>query len=429
MPYNSEKILKNYINKILEIQQRENEKSLTNAELKQIAFEMGLDENDWQNLQTDIKNSIIKANHYFEHRNYQDAIQELEKVLVLNPYNADTIYNLAFAYYELWRRKLNPAYKRKAENYAARCIDIMPQYEQAIELISELRNANTFRVFLQRYKFYLIIAAVIIFYAVTNINHTPETQPEGKTAPAKKTEQVTETQNPSATINANDKDVALPVHLIKNEQARHFTVNTEGLFVEPRTEYLKFALKGSFIGDTPAKYQAIKAKVEYVDDQNRIVAADLRRFSGSSVSNLIPFRFSRSQKFIELPVIVKANIEIQLIEERHGYKQPEQVFKMKPEWGITKPDDIELEISKLVRAGNASSRKGEIFVENLSHSKINLQIEYQWKNTNGKLVKSESDHLNNLKPNEIRYSKKTIWLRKQTRLKPFEILIVNIERH
>ncbi len=434
MSYNSEKILKNYINKILDIQQREEEKNLTNAELKQIAFEMGLDEDDWQNLQSEIKNSIIKANHYIEHRNYKDAIQELEQVLVLNPYNADTIYNLAFANYELWKRKINPKYKRKAERYAKRCIDIMPQYEQAIELISELRNANTFRIFLQRYKFYLIIAGVILFYVITNLNDKTDTQTEQKQTPERKTEQTTENkkqpekQKQPENVKANDKDVALPVHLLKNEQARHFKLNTNGLFVDPRKDYLNFKLKGSFVGDKAGKYRAVKAKIAFVDAQNRIVAADLRRFSCSPVSNIIPFRFSKSQKFDKLPVITKANIDIQLIEKRPNYREPEKIFAIAPEWGITKPEDIELKISKLVYSENTSPLKGEIFVENLSQSKINLQIEYQWKDTNGKLVKSESEHLNNLKPYEIRYNKKTLWIREQTDLQPFDILIVNIEK-
>ncbi|MCS6822522.1 MAG: tetratricopeptide repeat protein [Microscillaceae bacterium] len=132
--------LKAFIQKLLELQQKE--KPLSLEEMKAIAHSIGLSEADWQNVMQAFEGYLLRAKGYLKYGNWQDAIEELEQALALNPSHKEVLTCLVQAYYQKWIASRSPKDKEKALQYAERCIQIHPTFTPAYKIRSELKGLS-----------------------------------------------------------------------------------------------------------------------------------------------------------------------------------------------------------------------------------------------------------------------------------------------
>ena len=139
---NSDEMLQAYINKMLQLQNDYRDKPFTNEELKQVALDMGMSEEDWLESQKAFNGYLKSGQGHLNYRNWKDAVQELEQAAALNPNSHEAAYGLASAYSGLWLETQNDKYKVQAEKYAQWALQAKPGHPPTLAILSQLREGE-----------------------------------------------------------------------------------------------------------------------------------------------------------------------------------------------------------------------------------------------------------------------------------------------
>lgn len=136
-----QKMLEAYLEKMMTLQMMPREKPLTEAEMKTLAFEMGMTEADWQESRKLFSDALQRGLGSLALKNWDAAIKDLEQAYGLNPSSVDAAYGLAQAYTGLFLETQRPSDKEKAEEYANRALLVNPKHQASLALLSDLRQS------------------------------------------------------------------------------------------------------------------------------------------------------------------------------------------------------------------------------------------------------------------------------------------------
>ena len=89
--------LRAYIEKVLELLHRSEDKSPTSLELDAVARELGLSPGDRARLESTAADALARGQGFLEHGRPQDAVAELETAAALRPDHVETLHTLASA--------------------------------------------------------------------------------------------------------------------------------------------------------------------------------------------------------------------------------------------------------------------------------------------------------------------------------------------
>lgn len=138
---NTDDFLKRYIEKILQ-QQNQDEKPLSDTERKEIAFDLGMTEQEWQEAQNEFKMNLKKGKQFFEHRNLEDAYATYEQAYIFNPYSAEVNYLLAQWHEHKWQNEQREEDFQKAHKYLETLFRIDPAHAGGISLKTAFRKTE-----------------------------------------------------------------------------------------------------------------------------------------------------------------------------------------------------------------------------------------------------------------------------------------------
>ncbi len=136
----SDDALDRYVKKLTELQYQRQETLYTDEELKQIALDSGLTEQDWQEAQTRAETQKQRGKNHVVHANWQDAVEELEAACALKPNDAEAHTLAAEAYINRGGVQQNTDDFRQAEYHLDQALLIDSKYEQAFKLKKELNS-------------------------------------------------------------------------------------------------------------------------------------------------------------------------------------------------------------------------------------------------------------------------------------------------
>lgn len=137
---NQEEILANYIEKILNV----HDDKLDEAYLKDVAFELGLDEAAYQELQLVYVSHMERGEAFLKQGFWDEAIAEFRQGLALNPLKPAGLFSQARAYEEKWNDTGRKAFAKEALFYARRTLVYDPKHTQAIAAIGRLQESKGF---------------------------------------------------------------------------------------------------------------------------------------------------------------------------------------------------------------------------------------------------------------------------------------------
>ncbi|OJJ22546.1 hypothetical protein BKI52_07645 [marine bacterium AO1-C] len=134
----SNKIIEEYISKLFEVQRARENQPLTEQELKEIALDAGMSEEDWQAAQEVYLDHIERAEGFLKYKNWSDAIQEYKQALRIKPNDTQALASIAYAYKMRWQEKSQNEDRDHALVFARQCLQASPQNSQALIIVSEL---------------------------------------------------------------------------------------------------------------------------------------------------------------------------------------------------------------------------------------------------------------------------------------------------
>ncbi len=410
--------LEKFIGRILEIQNQEKSPILKTKDLKNIVLEMGMTETDWQLISETFNGHAIRGRGFLEYKNWEDAIKEFEQAHTLNPYNTDILYGLAVAHKNLWLQNNMSKHKLEAIKYATACIQIAPEYKDAIALISELKlpitqqrppyqnkyekaaqiqtvspkssskNRITILVVVSFGLFLFFYGIIYFLFQSNRPEYTPEVLPENQYGTHTQPE-IPEPQEP----------VAVPMILFENEHSQGLTLITESLKLEDYTTSYAingkgfFELKGIEVSD-------LKIKYDILNPEDKVIMTDIISLVSDTETPLrngdrVPFYFTKYVKDSKLPPIKAVRFSVNFINKQVGNFTYEPSKTKEFIWAIEKPSNFDIAIRE--RTNSISSSYGDSFfhrlvleIENAGNLDINLlQFQIQWFNKQNKVTQTE----------------------------------------
>lgn len=166
--------------KLTELQYARQETLYSDEELKQIAFDSGFTEAEWQEARKRAEKQKQRGKYHIVHANWQDAVEELEAACALTPNDAEAHTMAAEAYINRGGTQQNTEDFRQAEYHLNQALLIDSKYENAFKLKRELNtrrkilttqtHKSTRNRKLIRWMILGGIALVVIFWYFTSYN-------------------------------------------------------------------------------------------------------------------------------------------------------------------------------------------------------------------------------------------------------------------
>lgn len=164
-----EKALAKYVEKMYKIQMSEDESILSPAELKTVALDMGISEEEWEESQQVFKDHLKTGQQLVKQRNWDDAVVSLDHATSLNPYHIDAIYAHAQALVGRYNETGDANDEAKARELINRALKVEPGHPPSVSLLTMLSSGKKSvesekkQTKLTKYIAGGVIAAILVF--------------------------------------------------------------------------------------------------------------------------------------------------------------------------------------------------------------------------------------------------------------------------
>ncbi len=421
---------KEFVKKLLAIQQEKQNKPLSKDEQQEIAAQIGLSDADWQTVQDTYKAHLLRGRGFLSHQNYDDAIEELEQANVLDYNSIETTTTLAQAHFERFNEFQNIKDKEDAIWYSEICLTQNPSHTPSLKMISELKRKERRRqnniVARRKTSFeknlHIVIPMIIIFGVLTFmfLSNSPSSKYEEFTTPEilitekVNTNQQTEKSNLDY-FDANEYEIPVEV---TDPKLKNLEWQTESSLLTKYSNSYKVEIVGNFLVKN-ALINELKIKLELFDEKGELVRTDYEEVVSDSdltlrKGDLISFQVMKYEK-TTAPNIAKIVLSSSIIDQNELNK--DLVYIASPKipliWTQKKPQNADIEVRE--RQSNFSDGIiGEAFhiitleIENTGNTSISLlKFQFNWFDSSKEVLGTEfrygvSGSTSTLKPNQTR---------------------------
>ncbi|NJL13186.1 MAG: tetratricopeptide repeat protein [Microscillaceae bacterium] len=412
--------LKAYFDKVLDIQQQQENQPLSEAELKSIALNLGITEADWQAIQKAFEDYRTRALGYLQHQNWQDAIPELEQALTLRPADVSALFGMAQAWYFKWQISQQQNDARMAEQYAKKSLQIQPNHPNALRLVSQLKNPHQKaqnnrdpHFFPQKnpttssQKPNKLVPMLLVLLLVTGVAGFLLIQVRNPASTSKfdKTEPETSAEAPlsSASSSIDEGENAIPVLVQAGELHNKVRFEVESAILKPYDKSYTFELKADLIPDG-IEIDKLNARIELIDAAGKVIASKNEEFIKDYMpiirnGDIHPVYFSIFKQNTTVPVLREASIRFTLSAHENAPARYEASPEIPHTWAFEKPANFDLKIRERIssyeniRYAQGKTRH-ELVLEientgNTSFKGLNLLV--TWRDAQGKILAEKED--------------------------------------
>ncbi len=136
----SENMIEAYIQTLLRIQEEQKERPLDEQEMKRIAYDLGMDEEDIHLIHKKMSDYVARGKGYSRYEDWESAIEEFRHALSLSPNHLDALFGIANAYKHRWLSKGDKEDFNQAKLYAKKALQVNPHHDASFRLASELNK-------------------------------------------------------------------------------------------------------------------------------------------------------------------------------------------------------------------------------------------------------------------------------------------------
>ncbi len=441
---NQEEQQKEFVKKLLALQQKRQDKPLSKSEQQEIAFQIGLSDSDWQAVQETYKAHLLRGRGFLSHQNYDDAISELEQANVLDYNSIETTAVLAQTHFERFNEYSDEKDKEAAISYSNICLNHNPSHTPSLKIISELKRKDKKQTIAiskekQTLNKWIIVGVpllfifVIISYVYLNSadsyvspSHLSVTETEiaemieMNTEMDKQMEQAEDIMASFAIdkkIDFSANEYEIPVE-VDDKKLENLEWQTESSLLTKFDESYKIEVKGDFLIKN-AEINELKIKLEFFDDKGQLIKNTYQKAVEESdlvlrKGDLIPFQVMEYEE-ITAPNIAKIVLSSAFIAQKELPKviNYEISPKIPVSWEQKRPQNINVQLrERQSRFSNGIIGGGyhhiTLEIENTGNTPIShLKFRFRWFNAAKKLVGKEvrygvSKSTSKLKRNQIR---------------------------
>lgn len=173
-----DKKLNKHIDKMLEIQRKQDDKALTLEELKEIDMSLGISEKEWEAMMQKAEKSAELAQSHFNYGNFREAYSTAETAVSINPYQTKAHIVMAESALKIYLTEDDDDFREAAEQHAREVLKQSPNNRQAIQLLAKLNKLKTSSVAKRKKYLHYGIAFVSVAVIITAIVIWQSSKPE-----------------------------------------------------------------------------------------------------------------------------------------------------------------------------------------------------------------------------------------------------------
>lgn len=420
MSKSNEENLRAFYEKLLEIKNKEAQKSLSQQELKEIAMELGFSEDEWHLVEEKVEGHLKNGQSFLTYQNWDDAIAQFEQALQLSPNNPAATYGLAIAYHSLYLQNRRSKDKDKAVEYARIRLVNEPGHEPSIKIISELQKGGQLRGLASssavakpavatnanKGKTSLVTGALVAAFIAGLIGYFSMARSSKDSYIEKDyTPSVTENSSSSPRDPSPTQSLApsrrnytnVPVKFVESSWGQDFKlVQIEKSEVRSSSRRFSYKLAGSLqiTGERPI--EELKLKAEFITNGGRVGIAEyisvVRKYQPNAIKgDYAPFYLSKYNKKYKGDSFKEVRLSVHTL--KHATNKRYTSRPVPVVWAYDRPRDINIEVierAQKVRGYRTStSHQVELsFVNKGKQALQKLKVEAQWLNQQGEIVHS-----------------------------------------
>jgi len=441
-----DQILQNYVTQLLKIQQERTEGLLRKDDLKNIAENLGLSDQDWVYIQNTFEASLARGKSYIQYKSWDNAVKELQLAVKINPIHAEALYYLALAYWQRGRKFGRKQDLQLSEQHARRCVQIDYQHEAALKLISHLekqappKTSKRSMVLISILVLTVVATSIYVIWDMSRDKRAVNTITLPENTPPPKTTK----QPPIIVKTPEDRNIFdLPIQLTnKNDNATGLSLDMESSLYRRGDYELFYQLRGS-LKSKIFEITQLTLRIKLIDKNGEVkFEEDFEVLNADKdvpvrPNDFIPFSKTFTQKTFP-PHFKEAFISVVKIDKT----SPEAKYDPSPlvpvQWEQSPPVDINVEVRQreetIIPTSQKFSHDMILEVKNTGLEPIkSLKVDVRWFNEKDKLVFDEeltlvSSNDAMLKPQQVRIIKGSFIVNlKKASYKDFDLTIVEIK--
>lgn len=383
--------LEKFIQTVLEIKSSKRSVIHDSQDLKDIAFEMGFTESDWEEYQEEFHKYLNAGRAYLEHNNPHDAAEHIEKAVVLNPYNLEANALLAETYKAQFERTRRKTYKEKAIAQAKKCLQIDSSHSESYQLISEMKAAKGSAS--QKMVIFGIILLIISGMAAYFLMPSREA---GTSDPFSETEQ-------NGINMAEDKSPEIAVQFIQPTNINGLKFDTDLSELNNYDNSFSYKLT-AYMHLEGIEISSLKLRIDGIDSRNQIIFSDLIEPVRDDQAtyrpgDLIPVYFLEYAEGQTRPDLQKINVSVVKAQSDPATESYEPSPEIPLEWAYNRPPNINFRFRERHRSINDSFKEScyyrlSLEAENIGNTAVEtLKIEIQWFDFSDNLIESKTAYI------------------------------------
>ena len=340
-----EQLVKTYIGRILSLQQQKKDQ-LQQAELKDVARELGLSESEIAEVEKEASDHFERGQGFVRYARWDDAITELKEALSFSPLRVDVLHELASAYQSRYKEKQQKADREEARRLAKQTLELNPKHEPSFALLNALdqkpaassTSSLGSALFLGLAIVPIIAGLGYVFSSVSSSTSDYQASPsglEGSSTP--RTPSVYVPPKPA------NEDVELPVEFEAGEKGPGLVFHNRGTILNNYIDSSFLKLLGEFENTGKFEYSLIKLQMQLIDAQGVVVEAAV---IDALADYQAPIRPKDTKGFYSLkqtsPTVVKVRLTVQLATSQPAPSQYDDPKELVPQWSFAQPSHLKL---------------------------------------------------------------------------------------
>ncbi|MGB0930501.1 MAG: tetratricopeptide repeat protein [Chitinophagales bacterium] len=361
-------------------------------ELQKIAMDLGIGKESWAGLQKEFQDSLMRGKGYMKYNNWDDAIQELKHAEQINPFHLGVLMEMSESYKQLWLKNDSPIDEEFAEQYAKRCLQIQPNHERSLQLISSLkvpasatkeRSTNWWRKWVALVIGLFLLGGILVY----NVSQPRKVEIIGDNG---------NDGNTDSTTTNNDIDygnVKVDFRYDNSNQGLKWLV--EDSYFQEFDKAFGYTLKMNVLPQG-IELSRLRIKVTLFDENRQEVYSQDERVVDDETyihDDFIPIVMTLFNEVDPIPKVVSA--EVSVIDVK--MERLSDLYPVSPKkqfvWGVKRPPNMNIEIrerySKLSASYNKKSSYHHIILEVKNMGKYpvkELKVGVSWVNHDPKMV-------------------------------------------
>ncbi len=408
--------LDRFVEKMIEIREMEKTPVLNWSELKQIALDIGLTEEEWEKVELQFSNHTERAQSFLRYENYDDAIAELKSALGIYPSHTHSLFSLASAYALRWKAKERSEDHKKAVKYCNMALETAPTHELTIKLLSDLKqeldlqskNARSNSItYISIGLVLLAMAIAVVFFSLFKQTGVPD--PDVVSEERRSAEVVTTLSTPEEEISfVGDYQLfdewGIPVKFKRDKRAKNLEFTVEKSSFNDYSTSFSYNFTGFISSKKKKDIAELELLFELVGENDKVLFSGTKEVISEystvhRVGDLAPIDFMDYHDKIRMPQFKEVRISVsKIITELSAEKYDPSPIK-KFTWKNGRPNNFDVEIRERLsatRGGFSNSFTHEMVLEFKNTGNLNIEgLEYTitWWTKDGKAITSDPMHV------------------------------------